>query len=176
MRMRYRAVLYQVEDGEDLRQHYQQLVEEFMRQTNASRAMSRRAETWRPPTDIHETPEAFIVKIEVAGMDEEAIDVTLYHDAVVISGIRQDDSEREEGMSYHEAQIRYGPFQAPVFLPHAIDREGAEARYHNGFLRLRLPKKPPERLRVKPGKTVTTSNQAIATDESNPSSGDRETI
>ncbi len=151
MRLRYRAVLYQIEDGG---QHYHDLVDDAVRQIQSYRAISRRLATWRPFSDLHETPDAFIVKMELAGMAEEDIDVTLYTDAVVVSGTRRDEDVYADETSFHEAQIRYGPFQATIVLPTPIDRENAEALYHNGFLRLRLPKKPAERLPVKPGKAV----------------------
>lgn len=162
MRMRYRTVLFHIDEGEDLRQHYQTLVEELMRQSQSTtRPLSRRAAGWRPPTDIHETRDAYVVKLEIAGMAEEDIEVTLYADAVVVSGTRQDESMPEEGASYHEAQIRYGHFQATIPLPTPIRREGAEARYHNGFLRLRLPKEPAERLRVQTEREVTADTPAL---------------
>lgn len=154
MRLRYRAVLYHLEDGDALRHYYQQLVDELVQQAPPARSIARRPAVWRPPMDIHETPDAFIVRMELAGMAEDEIDVTLYADAVVVSGIRLDEQDHAEGTSFHEAQIRYGPFEAAVRLPMPIDREGAAARYHNGFLRLRLPKHPPERPRVTNGRAV----------------------
>jgi HSP20 family protein len=156
MRVRYRTVLFHIEDGEDLRHHYQQLVDELMRQSQPARSLAHHAGGWRPPTDIHETADAYIVKLEIAGMAEEAIEVTLYEDAVVVSGTRDDESAPDEGATFHEAQIRYGPFLAAIPLPTPIERTGAEARYHNGFLRLRLPKKAPERLHVQPGNEVAS--------------------
>jgi HSP20 family protein len=164
MRMRYRTVLFHIDENDDLRQHYQTLVEELMRQSQSTtRPLSRRAAGWRPPTDIHETPEAYVVKLEIAGMDEEDIEVTLYADAVVVSGMRQNESLPEEGASFHEAQIRYGHFQATIPLPTPIRREGAEARYQNGFLRLRLPKEPAERLKVQAEREVTADTPALGT-------------
>ena len=80
------------------------------------------------------------VKIELAGMREEDIEVTLYEDALVVSGERYDDHEHGEKMYYHEAQIRYGPFRVEVFTSTSIDREAVEARYENGFLWVILPK------------------------------------
>jgi HSP20 family molecular chaperone IbpA len=84
------------------------------------------------------------IKIELAGMREEDIEVTLYEDALVVSGERQDDPERSENLYYHEAQIRYGPFRVEVLILSPIDRDGIQARYENGFLWVDLPKKIPE--------------------------------
>ncbi len=63
------------------------------------------------------------IKIELAGMREEEIDVTLYEDALVISGERHEDTGPGENLYYHEAQIRYGPFRVEVLILSPIDRE-----------------------------------------------------
>jgi hypothetical protein len=78
--------------------------------------------------------------MELAGMREEDIEVTLYEDALVVTGRRDEDPDHGDTTFYHEAQIRYGTFRAEVLLPTAVDRDHVEARYENGFLRISLPK------------------------------------
>jgi len=170
MRLRYRTVLYQVEDGTSIQDQYHEFVSDIARQIQSVRAVSRRLPAWRPASDIHETPDAYIVKMELAGMAEEDIEVTLYANAVVVSGTRRDEDIIALETNFHEAEIRYGPFQATVRLANPIERETAEARYYNGFLRLVLPKKPPERLPVKSGKVVELrdANQALPASETTP--------
>jgi len=142
MRMRYRYVTYRYTDGsqQQLERHYRQLLQDALRQSQ--HAILQRSVTWRPLADIHESAEMMTVKIELAGMQEEDIEVTLYEDALVVSGIRNDDHEHGENLYYHEAQIRYGPFRVEVFIPSPIDREEVKARYENGFLWVDLPKLP----------------------------------
>ena len=82
------------------------------------------------------------VKVELAGMEEKDIEVTLYEDALVISGERHDNQESQEGLNYHEAQIRYGPFRVEVFILTPIMRDAVAARYNNGMLLVDLPKLP----------------------------------
>jgi HSP20 family protein len=138
--MRYRYVTYRYHDGsqKQLEQHYRQLLNDALRQTQQS--VLHRSTTWRPLADILESSEMIRVKIELAGMREEDIEVTLYEDALVISGERGDDSEYQEGLSYQEAQIRYGPFRVEVFIPTPIAREVVSAHYENGMLSVDLPK------------------------------------
>ena len=91
------------------------------------------------------------VKVELAGMKEEDIEVTLYEDALVISGERHDNQEHQEGLNYHEAQIRYGPFRVEVFMLTPIMHDAVIARYENGMLLVDLPKLPasqPERAHI----------------------------
>lgn len=147
MRMRYRYMTYRYIDGsKQLEQHYRQLLD-ALRQSQ--QAILHRSTTWRPPTDIVESPQLVTVKIEVAGMKEEDIEVTLYEDALVINGERRDDHDALEGIYYHEAQIRYGLFRVEVFIPSPIDRNAVAARYENGMLSVDLPKLP----EGQPGKT-----------------------
>ena len=151
MRIRYRYVTYRYTDGsqQQLERHYRQLVHDALRQSHQS--ILQRSATWRPLADIRESAEMLMVKIELAGMKEEEIDVTLYEDALVVSGERHEEPEGNENVYYHEAQSRYGPFRIEVLLLLPIDREGVKARYENGFLWVDLPKLPqnkPERVRI----------------------------
>ena len=151
MRIRYRYVTYRYTDGsqQQLERHYRQLVHDALRQSQQS--ILQRSATWRPLADIRESAEMVMVKIELAGMKEEEIDVTLYEEALVVSGERHEEPEGNENVYYHEAQIRYGPFRIEVLLLLPIDREGVKARYENGFLWVDLPKLPqnkPERVRI----------------------------
>lgn len=140
--MRYRYLTYRYTDGsqQQLERHYRQLVQDALRQSQQS--ILQRSVTWRPLADIHESVEIVTVKIELAGMKEEDIEVTLYQDALVVSGERYDDHEHSSSLYYHEAQIRYGPFRVEVFISAPIDREKVQARYENGFLWVDLPKLP----------------------------------
>jgi HSP20 family protein len=142
MRLRYRSVAQRYLQGsqEELERHYHQLWHELVRQSQQLSLMNR-SNLWRPPADIHETPDAITVKIELAGMRESDLDVTLYPDALVVSGERKDHHEHDEGICYHEAQVRYGPFRIELFIPGEIEREQVRASYEDGFLYVLLPKK-----------------------------------
>jgi len=138
MRMRYRQITYRSIGGssKQMEQRYRQLLDDTLRQSQQS--MLYRSTLWRPLADICESADAIMVKVELAGMKEEEIDVTLYEDALVISGERCDErGERDnarENLCYHEAQIRYGPFRVEVFIPSPVERDAITARYENGFL------------------------------------------
>ena len=94
---------------------------------------------WRPEADVYETAVAVVVLVELAGVDEEEIEVLLFEDALVIEG-RRTIPTCEEGGLYHAVGIRQGPFRLEVPLRAAIDPAGVDARYERGLLRIRLPK------------------------------------
>lgn len=159
MRMRYRHVTYRYIDGspKQMERHYRQLLNDVLRQSQ--QAMLQRSATWRPLADILESSDMITIKIELAGMKEEEIEVTIYEDALVVSGERRDIHEHQENLCYREAQIRYGPFRVEVLISSSIDREAVSARYDNGFLWVDLPKLPeskPERVHIN---TTTQKSQ-----------------
>jgi HSP20 family protein len=140
MRLRYVTNTYSGGTaGQSLERHYRELREEMLHQGRHF-GLLQPAAGWRPPADIHETPAALVVKLELAGVHEDQLEITLYQDALVIAGHRDDDSEHEDDVCYHEAQVHYGPFRAEILLPVPVVPEAVHATYENGFLRVRLPK------------------------------------
>lgn len=143
MQMRYRYVTCRYREGspKQIAQHYRQLLSDALRHNQ--QPLIHRSDLWRPAADILESPEMLRVNIELAGMRENEIEVTLYEDALVISGERQNLPEcHEEGWSYHEAQIRYGPFRIEVYITTPLIQEAVVARYEHGILSVDLPKVP----------------------------------
>jgi len=94
---------------------------------------------WRPPTDIYETPTALTVMLELAGMEENEVEVSLFDDALVVQGHRHP-PRCEAGCLYHAAEIRHGPFRVEIPLTVPIDPERVEAHYDRGLLRITLGK------------------------------------
>jgi HSP20 family protein len=100
----------------------------------------RLAETfWRPSTDVCVSPHAVDVTVELAGIDQDALDVLLFDDALVIEGQRRMPPAKD-GV-YHVAEIRQGPFRLELPLPEAIDLERVNARYDRGLLQITIPKR-----------------------------------
>jgi HSP20 family protein len=94
---------------------------------------------WRPPADVCETASSIIVVLDVAGLDEEGIDVGLYDDALVVEGERRVAACGPDGF-YHAAEIRQGRFHVEVALPSGIDADAVQATYESGLLHIELPK------------------------------------
>jgi HSP20 family molecular chaperone IbpA len=97
----------------------------------------RRPRVWRPPTDVYETDEAVIVKVEIAGMKEDELHITFADHALVISGLRRDPVGK---IIYQNMEILYGEFRTEVRVDWSLERQGIEATYEDGFLFVRLPK------------------------------------
>lgn len=163
MRLRFRSIEYHFGGASSsLDRYFRDLRDELLRQ-GQHYSMLHATGQWRPPMDIHETADMVRIKIELAGMSEDTIEVTLYDNALVVSGRRDDDAEQDGEVCYHEAQVRYGPFRAEILLPARVQQEGVEATYQNGFLRIRLPKvvrSEPGSLRMRSGGTARPAGGA----------------
>jgi HSP20 family protein len=96
-----------------------------------------RSSLWSPPTDVYETEEYYVIKVEIAGMRDEDFDVALANNMLMISGYRSDQNERR---AYHQMEIRFGRFELAVEVPVTVDMEKATAEYKDGFLTIVLPK------------------------------------
>jgi HSP20 family protein len=96
-----------------------------------------KSSVWDPPTDVYETEDAYIVRMEIAGMREENFDISIENDTLYIMGERPDFPARR---AYHQMEIRSGKFVNGVTLPGPVDSDHATAEYHDGFLTITLPK------------------------------------
>ncbi|MBK9927088.1 MAG: Hsp20/alpha crystallin family protein [Anaerolineales bacterium] len=110
---------------------------EARRETYTAMSWFVRPNTWRPPTDVYETDENFMVKMEIAGVKEEDIEVVIQSGLLLINGTRSDSSERK---SYHQMEIQFGKFSVGIELPVQVNAENATAEYKDGFLTILLPK------------------------------------
>lgn len=97
-----------------------------------------RSSLWRPPTDIFETDESFIIKVEIAGMRDDEIEVAVENNLLLISGNRSDMPEQRA--YYHQMEIQSGKFEITTEIPVPVDVEKAGAVYKDGFLTITLPK------------------------------------
>ena len=95
--------------------------------------------SWTPQMDIFETADEIIVQAEIAGVDQENLEVEINSKAVRIFGQRTE-SSLVSNATYRLAEIQYGKFERTLFLPVPIDTEVVSSSYSNGFLRLRLLK------------------------------------
>lgn len=96
-----------------------------------------RTPVWRPSTDVYETEDRFVVRVEVAGMREADFSIELDDRTLLIRGVRPDTGERR---AYHQMEIRFGEFSTEVELPAPVLSTEVEANYENGFLHVILPK------------------------------------
>ena len=104
-----------------------------------------RSPVWRPPTDVFETEEVVIVRVDIAGMKEEDFSISLTGDHLSIKGNRPDIQERR---AYHQMEIFFGDFSTEIKLPGPVLVDEVVAEYQSGILRLSFPKEKPTKIQV----------------------------
>jgi len=100
---------------------------------------------WNPPTDVYETEDGFVVRVEIAGMKDADFEVAIENQVLMISGNR---SELNERRAYHQMEIRFGKFEIAVEIPVPVEIERSVAEYKDGFLVVQLPKASPKHIEV----------------------------
>jgi HSP20 family protein len=95
---------------------------------------------WRPPTDVFETEDQVVVLMEIAGMKQKDLNVSLIDNVLVIKGDRQEKTLAHKTF-YRNMEINYGMFERNIYLPEFIDPDSIKAEYRDGFLEIRLDKK-----------------------------------
>ncbi len=133
----------------------------FRALVNQQRTMHHQvADGWRPHLEVYETSEVLTVRAELAGIDEETLDVAVEEHLLRVRGVRRREANNnEERRVYHQMDIAYGPFAAEVFIPFAIATDEVEASYENGVLQVILPKVPARRV-IPRTVRVATANQS----------------
>ena len=95
---------------------------------------------WRPPMDVFDTPECTLVRLEIAGMNKEDIEIGLDGDRLIISGRRQSKNEdNPPPRCYRQMEIKYANFRREVLLLQPFVEKGIQATYSNGFLEIKVP-------------------------------------
>lgn len=102
---------------------------------------------WRPQIDVYEVQDEYIVLVELAGMRNSEIEVTLLEGALLLSG-RRPELHPEGTQRFHQIAISEGPFQSAVLLPGPVVDEAITAQYDDGLLKITLPKRKPQSLRI----------------------------
>ncbi|WP_152053795.1 Hsp20/alpha crystallin family protein [Tautonia marina] len=135
----------------DLHQRMDELFDELIFRRWSIPGMS----GWRPPVDLHETRDAYLVVIDLPDVPPDRVEIRVTDCEVVIAGDRPDSAPADTLQSHRER--RCGPFRRGLALAEPIDPEVARAEYQNGTCRLRLPKRRlGERFPVEPARSEST--------------------
>ena len=107
-----------------------------------------RGDRWQPDTDVFETDDDIVVRVEVAGVMREDVRVGVEGKVLRISGSRKS-PEPLDARKLHQMEIVSGPFERRVEIPIPFDRTAVSAHLADGFLTVTLPKRNPHSVKVK---------------------------
>ena len=93
---------------------------------------------WVPNTDVYVMDDGLVVKVELAGMRREDLELAVEGNRLLITGQRPDGC-RAPGCKFLVMEIKYGAFECVIEIPAGYDLSQARAAYQNGFLRVDVP-------------------------------------
>jgi HSP20 family protein len=109
-------------------------------------------EPWFPPMDLQETKDAYLIRLEIPGVQPEDIQIQAADQELVIRGEMKHEEEKS-GQTWHRRELRKGKFYRSLTLP-GLDSEKIKATYKNGMLELHVAKRENQK-----GRTVKVEIQ-----------------
>jgi HSP20 family protein len=108
---------------------------------------------WVPAMDVVETDDAFVLKADLPGLDENDVALEVEDNVLTVSGERKADHE-EQKEGYYRVERAFGAFRRSLSLPEGVDPEAVTAKFAKGVLAIRIPKpedRKPRRVSIKVG-------------------------
>ena len=92
---------------------------------------------WNPAADVYRVRDGWIVKVDLAGVRTDDLDISISGPLLRISGLRRD-STCGEGISHYQLEITYSRFEKTIQFPRSIESASIGRDYRDGLLILRL--------------------------------------
>ena len=118
--------------------------------------------TLAPPVDIYEDAHNIVLKIDVPGIDERDIDVSIQNNTLTVHGERKIEKEEKEE-NFRRVERQYGSFTRSFTLPSSVDPGQVSAHCDKGVLKINLAKRveaKPTQIKVSVGSETTVEAQA----------------
>jgi HSP20 family protein len=94
---------------------------------------------WAPLADMYETKDDLFVTLELPGVREKDVSVSITGDMLTVKGERRCERDlKDEG--YYRLERVYGKFERSIPLPIPVQAEKVKATYRDGVLEIRMPK------------------------------------
>jgi len=100
---------------------------------------SREIRGWNPWLDLYETPQAFIVEIDLPGVNAEDVSVDVQDEELVLHGSRSLERTETDGQ-FIAMERSSGRFTRRIRLPRSVDAAHIDANFSQGVLRVIIPK------------------------------------
>jgi HSP20 family protein len=102
-------------------------------------ASSGSGRAWAPPVDLYETKNDLVLTMEVPGVRDKDVTVSITGDLLSVKGERRFEQDVKEQQFLHAERV-YGKFERLVQLPIPVQTDKVKASYRDGLLEITLPK------------------------------------
>ena len=112
-------------------------IERYLRMLPRAHGIRCAEHFWNPAADVYKTREGWLVKVELAGVSPDELEVTVEGNTLLVTGIRRDEAF-SESVFCHQLEITYSRFERGIRFPCPIEGASVETRYTDGLLLIRL--------------------------------------
>ncbi len=88
---------------------------------------------WSPAADVYRSPDGWVVKVDLAGVCMDELEVELHESILSIRGCRRDTHIRD-GFTYQQMEITYSRFEKSIQFPAPLEGASIRQDYSDGFL------------------------------------------
>ena len=92
---------------------------------------------WNPAADVYRSADGWVVKVDLAGVCADELEIQVAGSSLRIRGCRRD-TFFQEGFSYQQMEITYSRFEKNIEFPCVIEEASLSHDYRDGFLIVRL--------------------------------------
>lgn len=96
-------------------------------------------QAWEPAVDMYETTEHIVIIVDLAGIDQDHLQIIADRNTVAVRGERANPGTGDR-RTYYQMEIDSGLYERIIALPKAIDPDKTRASYTDGVLEIVAPK------------------------------------
>jgi HSP20 family protein len=112
-------------------------IERYLRMMPKASGVRCTEQFWYPAADVYRTRDGWVVKVELAGVTPDELEVEISGDTLRLAGCRRDET-LTESVSYQQLEITYSRFEKVIRFPCPVEGARVERRYKDGLLVLFL--------------------------------------
>jgi HSP20 family protein len=112
-------------------------IERYLRMMPKARGVRCVEHFWYPAADVYRMRDGWVVKVELAGVAPDELELSIAGDTLRVVGCRRDEV-LSESVSCHQLEITYSRFEKTIRFPCPIEGASIERHYKDGLLILRL--------------------------------------
>ncbi len=138
-------------DIDSLRREMDRLFQDFTPARSSGADTDAEQAVWAPRADLAETEDAYVIVLDIPGVKQSDLQITIEDDTLKVGGERTFGREAENGQ-YHRIERSYGRFFRAFRFGSPIDSTGVDADVDDGVLTVRIPKaeaSKPRRIQVR---------------------------
>ncbi|MEI8344564.1 MAG: Hsp20/alpha crystallin family protein [Candidatus Omnitrophota bacterium] len=100
-----------------------------------------RTMSYNPDVDIQESDNAYLVKVDLPGIDKDKLSIKIQNNQLVLSGQRETQKKRtDDDGTYYQSERSFGSFMRSIPLPADVDAQAMTAKSEQGVLTVTIPK------------------------------------